>query len=481
MRKSNSNIDVLLTWPRDGIRLFESMIPLGTCIMATFLRDNGFRVKIIDFNNYWRDFEEDLLHLSPAVVLVGGTTNTRMDSFRTMEKVKRVLPRAVTVFGGHHATYTARDTLLHRAEVDYVISGEGEFAALALCQALLRKVGRVEEVSGLSYRSSNGIVSNPPARIDDLSILPIADRSLFEHRYPMSIDFFDLPADYILTSRGCLATCDFCSAVKMYPGGVRLEPMDKIEREIQSILSQNPSIKGLKIFDSTFTAVRSHVESFCAMIEKYNLIWECEIRVDTVDRELLQMMRNAGCVYINFGIETASVDTMQKIHKGITITQVECVIEWAHELEIKTKAFFTFGHLGESYSECLKTVRYMNSLKGKIDFFATTVGMRVYPGTDLEHKVHEAGLLPSGFSWASYTPGLRNWLLLEPTNIFILSQPQLPLWKLSLILLKLFKQNTILSPAYIKKMVGENIQVVGILLKLLFLKGVFALKRQFRI
>lgn len=478
---SFKEIDVLLTWPRDGIRLFESMIPLGIGIMATILRDNGFSVKIIDFNNYTRDFISEIKELKPKVALVGGTTNTRFSCFRTIKTIKKHIPQTVTVFGGHHATYTAEDSLLHIPQIDFVSIGEGELIALDLCKSIINNSSKgLYDIPGLAYRKEGEVVQNPPKRIDNLEILPIADRSLFECRYPINLDFFDLPADYIMTSRGCLSACTFCSAVTMYPGGVRLVPIDIIEQEIISICN-NPEIKALKIFDSTFTANRDHVLAFCSMIKKYNLKWECEIRVDTVDHELLALMKNAGCVYVNFGIESANEKITQTINKNITLQQVDNVIEWCHELNIKTKAFFTFGHLDETYDDCLRTLKLMKTYKGKIDFFATTVGMRIYPGTPLEKTIRDKNLFPKNFSWAKYHPGIRNWLLLEPTNIFILSQKQLPLWRLTKILLKLFRQNTILSPHYIKKMIVENIKTGFSILRTTGRELVYSIRRMLSI
>lgn len=477
--QNSSEIDVLLTWPRDGIRLFESMIPLGIGIMATVLRDNGFSVKIIDFNNYTRDFVSELKQLKPKVALVGGTTNTRFRCCKTIRQIKNCLPDTVTVFGGHHATYTAEDSLNHIPEIDFVSIGEGDFTALQLCESIIRNHREgLYDIPGLAYRKDGMVIANPQERIEQLGDVPVADRSLFECRYPINLDFFDIPADYIMTSRGCLSSCNFCSAATMYPGGVRLVPVELIEQEVIEIC-KNPAIKALKIFDSTFTANRNHVLAFCEMISKYNLKWECEIRVDTVDFELLQTMKSAGCVYVNFGIETANEDITAKINKNITLEQVDKVIHWCHDLEIKTKAFFTFGHLDETYEHCLQTLELMKSYKGKIDFFATTVGMRVYPGTALEREVHQRGLFPKRFSWANYHPGIRNWILLEPTNIFILSQPQLPLRKLALILLKLFCQNTILSPQYIRKMIAENIKTSAALIGSAAREVRFSLKRLF--
>ena len=99
-----------------------------------------------------------------------------------------------------------------------------------------------------------------------------------------------------MTSRGCSHACTFCVATRMFPGGVRYRSMVHVQNEIERILTYK-NIGALKIFDSTFTVSREHVLQFCQMIKPYRLLWECEIRADTVDFDLLRIMKEAGCCY----------------------------------------------------------------------------------------------------------------------------------------------------------------------------------------
>lgn len=453
-------IDVLLTWPKDGLRLFESMIPIGLASIAGVLREAGLTVKTIDFNHYKRDFQRELRALRPRVVGIGGTTPTRKGSFLTARLVKKALPSCTTVYGGPHATFAATDTLQHVPEIDFVIKGESEFSFLSLCRKIISEEDTEwGKIDGLVYRTESGIKESRVKRIQDLSLLPMPARDLFEHNYPLKLDLFDVEADFIMTSRGCPTACDFCSAARMFPGGVRLRPMAQVKEEIEWIISRK-AIRGLKIFDSTFTADREHVLQFCDMIRPFKLLWECEIRADTVDKYLLKQMKDAGCCYINMGLETTSERLLKKMGKMISVSQAEQVLEWCREIGIKTKVFFTFGHIDETYEECLNDIRYMHNIKDKIDFFATTVGMRIYPGTALERRAKSRGVLPQDFSWVSFRAPILNYLILEPSDIKVLSQPQLPLWRMTLLILRLFLQKTVLSSAYIKKMIRENIHTI---------------------
>jgi len=293
------NFDVLLTYPKEKVNAFYNMIPSGLATIAGLLEQNNFTVKILDFNFYKGDFRRDLLKWHPKIIGIGGTTATRKGSFLTARLTKKVLPDVPVVYGGVHATFTAEDTLNNVSEIDYIVSGEGEFTFLSLCQAMVGKNSTsISNLPGLSYRNAIGFVHNKPARIDNLNTLPLPARHLFDNKYGLKLDFYGMEADFLMTSRGCPNACNFCAASRMFPGGVRCRSAKHIQNEVEYILSHN-NLRALKLFDSTFTSSREHVLDFCKMIKPYKLLWECEVRADTVDYELLRIMKNSGCCYID--------------------------------------------------------------------------------------------------------------------------------------------------------------------------------------
>jgi anaerobic magnesium-protoporphyrin IX monomethyl ester cyclase len=450
------SIDVLLTYPADGLRLFQSMIPIGLVSIGTVLRRAGYEVRIIDFNHYARDFRRDLLALRPKVIGIGGTTPTRRGAFLTARIAKETLPGVPVVYGGVHATFTSKEVLENIPDIDFVIEGEGEWSFLALCNLLTgNNAGSVETIPGACYRGPGGIVRNKPQRIDDLSALPIPDRDLLPHDYRIAMDFIAGRGDYIMTSRGCPAACNFCSASRMFPHGVRFRNIDTVAAEVEYLLSRK-TIAGLKVFDSTFTAGRDHTVKFCDAMRRFKLPWECEIRADTVDFELLKIMKESGCYYINVGMETANPAHLKRIAKGISAPQVLGVLETCKRLDIRSKVFFTFGHVGQTFGECLEDIRFIEKNRTSIDFFAVTVGMRVYPGTRLERTCREAGLIKNNFSWVKRTVSWRNLWVLEPGDIPILFQKGLGPRTMALLIGILLFKKLICTEGFIFKMVLEN-------------------------
>lgn len=465
----HTRCDILLAYPSESVNIFGYMIPLGLSSIAAVLEESGYNVKIIDFSTYTGDFRYDLLLMKPSIVGIGGTTPTRKGSFHIAKLVKEVSSHIPVVYGGIHASFTAEDTLSNIPEIDYIIKGEGEFSFLKLAEILTgRRDDPPGSIPGIAFRKDSGIFSTKASRVDDLNILPMPARHLFGKKPELKLDFFNLPAEFIMTSRGCPACCSFCSASRMFPGGVRFRSAEKIGQELESILSQS-GIKALKIFDSTFTSSREHVESFCAVVKNFNLLWECEIRADdNIDLPLLKLMKESGCCYVNMGLETTSENLLAKMGKKITVAKVEQVLQWCRSLEIKTKVFFTFGHLNQSRQECFDDIAYMKKRKEEIDFFATTVGLRIYPGTALEKAVSKEGLLDSDFSWANYNPPLSNLMLLEFGDVLILRQKHLGISFLSSLIIRLLSQKTVLSPDYIFNIIIR--QGISNLFKSLLLK-----------
>ncbi|MFC1726650.1 B12-binding domain-containing radical SAM protein [candidate division KSB1 bacterium] len=467
----SKKIDVLLAYPSEKMMLHSSMMPLGLASIAAVLEREKYKVRIIDFNFYKGEFIKELQELNPSVVGIGGTTPTRKGSFEIARMVKKALPGVPVIYGGVHATFAAEDTLKNVSSIDYILKGEGEFTFLELCDILIRKKEvKIGAIPGICFRRDENIFCSKPDRIEDLSILPQPARHLFKNDYSFELDFFKVKTEMIITSRGCPAKCTFCSASQMFPGGVRTRPIDSIEKEIKMLIDSK-GIKGLKIFDSTFTADRKQVIDFCRMIKPYHLMWECEIRADTVDFGLLKTMKEAGCCYLNIGLETTNKNLIKSINKQIDLTQVENILHWCQTLEIKTKIFFIFGLFDETFKDCMADIKWLKKHKNLIDLYSTSIGMKIYPGTILEKQAKSRMLIKEDFSWFKFKPPMKNLLIGEFNDVPVLFQKQLNAVKLAVVSILLFLQGTALTPRYILILFKKVVSITFV--RILEMTGLF--------
>jgi radical SAM superfamily enzyme YgiQ (UPF0313 family) len=145
-------------------------------------------------------------------------------------------------------------------------------------------------------------------------------------------------------------------------------------------------------------------------------------------RDLLRIMRDSGCYYVDFGVESASPSVLKAMHKSITLDHVENVFRWTQELGILTKVFFTFGHIGETFDDARQTVEFMEKNAKYISVAATGIGIRIYPGTEVEHFARLSKYLRSDFSWSTAFLDQNIESLGNDPLVPILLQPQFG-WK----------------------------------------------------
>jgi anaerobic magnesium-protoporphyrin IX monomethyl ester cyclase len=430
---------ILAVHPRDpDLRYFEKMPPLGMLWLGGELLRAGYGVEFVDQQVDERDPAGVAEEMRPPLALVGGTSHSRFASFDLASRIKEVSPNTTVVYGGPHATFTAGDTLQNVPAIDIIACGEGEETCreLADWSAAGAGPGDLGKIKGISYRDNGEMIHNlsRPA-LEDLDALGAPARDLVPTaRYDMKMDYLgDVPGASIMTARGCPIGCTFCSASAMFGSSYRARSPVAVVDEVEDLIT-NYGARGIKIFDSTFTLSRRHVEGFCDELKRrgVHVPWECEIRVDNVDKDLLAKMQDAGCYYVDVGVESGSQRVLDYcVRKKITLEAAENVLRWSKELGLLTKVFFTLGHPGETYEEAKETNRFIRRNRKYIRLFGYHAGVKVYPGTYVEKYAWEHGLMPPGFRWsAPYVNEGQRKLFRAPDNIPILLQPGLGLREL---------------------------------------------------
>lgn len=437
--------DIILIYPSmdDGVNPHGSTLPLCFAWISSLLEQNNISVSVVDFQIEKPNLEELLIKENPLCVGVSGTTQSRFASFKIIEEIKSINKDILTLYGGPHATPTAEDTLQRLLSLDVIVRNEGELTTLEIMKALKRdrKID-LRQILGISFREKNHTIIHNTQRpfMRNLDELPFPAWHLFKMDiYEQTLEGLNLPAHTILTSRGCPYNCSFCSARLLWGGQYSKRSAGNVVDELEHLVNIY-SIKGYKIFDSTFTVDQRHVLSICNEIRKRGLEylpWECEIRADTVDKELLRIMKEAGCYYIDVGLESASQRILKTISKGISTRQIENLINWADELGLMMKLFLTFGHPTETYREAMETIRFMEKYTSMVHRMATHLGIMIYPGTGVEKFAREHQYLPSNFSWSQPFYELSNKHLGSDPTVPLLLQPQMSYKHLAKIQIKI--------------------------------------------
>ncbi len=377
--------------------------PLGIAYMAGVLQENNIDVEILDASAEdmdFKDVEKELLKKKPDLVALTALTPTIGRALETAQVVKETLPDSIVVMGGYHPTFNFIETL-EDENVDIVIRGEGEYIMLNLVQALENQ-SSLHDVKGIVFEDKNSkeIVVNPEAPlIQDLDELPFPALNLLPMKKYRLLDM-DTHMTTMITTRGCPMQCSFCSSAAMHGKKIRERSVENIVDEIE-YLKTNYDIDTIAFMDDTFTLKKRKVMAICDEILKRNIeiMWGCTSRVDTLDEKLLKKMKEAGCITIFIGVESADQQQLDNMCKNTTIAKIENAFKIAHKLKIRTIASVALGMPGDTKEIMNKTVKFVHKLKPNYAIYSLATP---YPGTRFYKEAFEKNLIKIK-DWSKYT------------------------------------------------------------------------------
>lgn len=377
--------------------------PLGIAYMAGVLQENNIDVEILDASAEdmdFKDVEKELLKRKPDLVALTALTPTIGRALETAQVVKETLPDSIVVMGGYHPTFNFIETL-EDENVDIVIRGEGEYIMLNLVQALENQ-SSLHDVKGIVFEDKNSkeIVVNPEAPlIQDLDELPFPALNLLPMKKYRLLDM-DTHMTTMITTRGCPMQCSFCSSAAMHGKKIRERSVENIVDEIE-YLKTNYDIDTIAFMDDTFTLKKRKVMAICDEILKRNIeiMWGCTSRVDTLDEKLLKKMKEAGCITIFIGVESADQQQLDNMCKNTTIAKIENAFKIAHKLKIRTIASVALGMPGDTKEIMNKTVKFVHKLKPNYAIYSLATP---YPGTRFYKEAFEKNLIKIK-DWSKYT------------------------------------------------------------------------------
>ena len=157
-----------------------------------------------------------------------------------------------------------------------------------------------------------------------------------------------------------------------------------------ALLVKDFGIKEIQLLDDTFTVEKTRFKEFCELLSEadFRITWSCNSRVDSVNDELLELMKAAGCHSISYGIESADEEMLERIKKRISLDQARTAIALTKKHGIICRASFMFGNPGETWETMKKSVQF--ALETMPDFVVFNI-IRPYPGTEVYEWACEMG------------------------------------------------------------------------------------------
>jgi len=397
------------------LKMFQDIsqleIPLSLGYLAAVLEQKGNNVKIIDLN--FVTTKEKLKSLLGDTVfdIIGVTSTTPIipTCFRTVRVMKRLYPGARIIVGGWHASTLPIQTMEECTEIDFVVKGEGEDTLAELVEAIKNTKG-FELIKGIAYRDKAGIPHENVDRplIKNLDTIPFPALHLLPLKEYKKIGFYtlggyfkkDLSVASIITSRGCANRCVFCADHVIYKETCRFRSPENVIAEIEEMIKKY-NIRIIFFFDANFLLSPNHVNRICELIleKRLKFIWGCTGRVEYVSKDLLQLMKKAGCIRISYGVESGSPRILKLMNKNISISQVKKAVAITKEVGLPVYISLLYGMPGETFKDAQMTRQLLNELKPD---FVSQSAVIPYPGTDLYDDAIHQNLIKKA-RWESYS------------------------------------------------------------------------------
>lgn len=379
---------------------FETAVLMGDLLVDSLRsnRNRGFTYDVkeyaagqrayeatVDNKNHatWKQLANIVAEANPAVVGISYLTPLKYVVERIAGLVKDINRDIKIVAGSSHPTFCPEE-VMQNPNVDFVIRGEGEIPLLSLVKEFKKASPRWEKVPGIYYRNGSGQVSNTNGvkLIENLDELPFIARDLV-----LNCDYNHYRLHSIATTRGCPYTCAFCADKRLWGGKVRRRSVAKIIEEMK-LLKDTYKIDYVDFADGTFTYDRRYLRSFCkAMIDlKLDINWRCTARYDNLDEEILQLMKQANCAGLYFGLESGSNRVLKSIDKKITVKQIIKVSKIVHDSGIPTATSVLLGLPDETKEDMEETLKLMKKVKA--DLFDVN-SYTPLPGTSLYDAMNE--------------------------------------------------------------------------------------------
>ncbi len=418
-------------WP---VGLFRSRwAPSGIAQIAAELRHAGHDVRIhvreeqlvkngFDWDRAEVALRDLLTEFRPEMVGVSVVTPSMPEAARIAELVKELLGVEVTVVaGGPHPSAMPAGTLDECPHVDIVAIGEAEATMLELVER-----GPAPDLAGIAYRDGGNVVTTPrrpPEKdLDRFQAIPydLFDMDYYTAPNPWMMRWRKLSAMNLRTSRGCPNRCRFCGGHVVAGLGVRFHSVERVLDNMHRA-AEEFGVQAVLFEDETLGADRDRLLTLCEGICRAGLHrkleWDCCLRVDQAEPELLAAMAAAGCSQIEYGFESGSDAALKRVGKNASGKQNRQAVERTRQVGIRIFADIMIGMPGETAADLAATGKFLRWAKPEVLSVARFCPL---PGTPIFDELAEdvrARITWPGFAYLD-RPGFSINLTATPDEQF---------------------------------------------------------------
>jgi len=371
------------------------VFPLGLAYIARGLREEGHQIEVMDLcfsQEVSVDLHQTLGRFRPDLIgislrnLDNLTYPTSVSYLKEAEEVLGICRRSTSsplVIGGSGFSLAPKELFQH-LNIDFGIVGEGE----EFFRHLVRSLERGDPISP----SPHLLVKKKPlphliegARV---SLIQSPDRSLFQTQRYLE----EGGMGNIQTKRGCPFSCIYCTYPLLEGERIRLRKVDEVVAEIHHLI--DGGVDYIYFVDDIFNYPPSFAEGLCREIirSKVDFKWSAFIHPGFLNEALLQWMKEAGCVGIEFGTDSGSSRMLENYKKSFNRENIIQSSKLCSKLNINQCHYLLFGGPGEDEETIEESFQLMDQLDPTA--VIAMLGIRIYPGTKMEQLSFSQRVIP---------------------------------------------------------------------------------------
>lgn len=338
-------------------------IPLGLIILDNIFNNYKIDSQVIDLNVItnkeqinnitYEKLAEIICDKSPDFVGITSMANNYINAILLAKQIKKRSEKIQIFMGGPQASFVAKETLESFQYIDFIVRGESEKVVPVLADYFNGLIN-IESIPNLTFRKGNEVIEN----IEKYPLIgeeeiPIIDYSNYMKSNNLTIENIDTFS--IEGGRGCPFNCTFCSTSSYWSRKFRIKNYDRIIKEM-NILNKKYNVTKFNLVHDLFTCNKKSLYEFCNKIRSLSYTWSCSSRVDVLDYDTLDIMKESGCTGIFFGIESGDTKTQKIINKNLKIECADDIIKYCKKIGIATTVSFIIGFPHETIESINKTI-----------------------------------------------------------------------------------------------------------------------------
>ncbi len=378
---------------RDITDVANRMVPQGLLSIASYLSNQGHDVYVYDCLGPGVSFDIDeqvkaILDYQPKIVGFSATTSSFLDAAEIAQKIKEQSLHIATVCGGVHVSALEGKLLDSYGDFDFLCVGEGELTMAEIARGM-----EPAEIKGLIWRQGpRTVINQPRPQIADLDGLPFpAYEKLkgFPRDYHLPLfSYVNTPGATMITSRGCMYQCSYCDR-SVFKKGFRYNSASYIYEHMKYLRTKF-GVRHINIYDDLFTADRARIVELCEKLARHPLgiNFNCAVRVGYTDDVLLKMLKDAGCLMVSLGIESADPHILARHKSGVSLDDVRDTVRRIQTAGLRVKGLFMMGLPGETEESIRRTSDFIISLE--LDDMNMSK-FTPFPGAPLWSTIREEG------------------------------------------------------------------------------------------